>query len=322
MTSVLESLGLSGHEDFVADARRCIGRVVIMHGVNADVIWQDPDGTEGSGLCSLAKGLTRTPVAGDWVVVAEGRVIEVLERRSELRRPHRYGGAPQAMAANVDVVLIVVSISVDLNARLLERLSMMAKDSGATAVVVVTKADETDDASRFRDAVSHLLPDVTVLVTSSRTGEGVEALRALLGPGRTGVMLGASGVGKTSLLNALEGTTEMTRSVSKGGEGRHATSTRKLYRLGSGGVLLDIPGIRLPDVVADQRALDEVFDDLEELALACRFGNCRHHGDDGCAIEAAIASGELAESRVIAWREVQASVESAPERRRRGDEGR
>lgn len=321
MTSVLESLGWGSHEGFTVGARR-VGRVVIMHGASAEVIWQEPDGAEGSGLCSLAKGLSRTPVAGDWVVVSDRRITEVLARRSELRRPHRYGGAPQAMAANVDVVMIVVSVTVDLNARLLERLAMMAYDSGATPVVVVTKVDETLDAESFCAALAQQIPDTTVLVTSSISGEGVDAVRDILGPGRTGVMLGASGVGKTSLLNALEGTSELTRAVSKGGEGRHATSTRKLYRLSSGGVLLDIPGIRLPEVVADQRALDEAFDDLEELALGCRFRNCRHHGDDGCAIEAAVDSGHLSESRLRTWREVQASMLSDLDRPRRGEPDR
>jgi ribosome biogenesis GTPase len=295
-----------------------------MHGASANVIWQESDGTEGSGLCSLAKGLVKTPVAGDWVAVHERRIIDVMTRRSELRRPHPYGREPQVMAANIDVVMIVIAINIDLNQRLLERLSMMAIDSGATPMVIVTKMDDTEDAEEFCAQVMEHIPDVKVMLTSSLTGEGIDEVRAQLPAGVTAVMLGASGVGKTSLLNALEGTEELTRTVSRGGEGRHATTTRKLYRLASGGVLLDIPGIRLPEIVADQHSLDQVFDDIDELTLQCRFRNCHHDSDDGCAVRAAVESGALAESRFETWRIVQAAAArddvEAPRDRRRARE--
>ena len=324
MTTVLQSLGVSTRDTFVAPADACLGRVIIMHGAGANVIWQEHDGTEGAGLCSLAKGLSQTPVAGDWVVIEERRVVDVMARRSELRRPHPYGKEPQVMAANVDVVLIVIAVNLDLNERLLERLSMMALDSGATPVVVVTKLDDVDapgDADAFCAVVAEQVPEVSVLLTSSLTGAGIDAVRARLPAGVTAVMLGASGVGKTSLLNALEGTEELTRTVSRGGEGRHATTTRKLYRLSSGGVLLDIPGIRLPEVVADQHSLDQVFDDIDELTLHCRFRNCRHESDEGCALPAAVASGHLAAHRLATWRGVRAGAtvvgSDAPRDRRR-----
>jgi ribosome biogenesis GTPase len=263
-------------------------------------------------------------VAGDWVVVKERRIVDVMTRRSELRRPNPYGRDPQVMAANVDVVMIVIAVNLDLNQRLLERLSMMALDSGATPMVIVTKMDDAEDAEGFCVQVRTQIPDVMVVLTSSLTGEGIDDVRTQLPAGVTAVMLGASGVGKTSLLNALEGTEELTRSVSRGGEGRHATSTRKLYRLTSGGVLLDIPGIRLPEVVADQHSLDQVFDDIDELTLRCRFSNCHHDSDDGCAVRAAVESGALAESRFETWRAVHAAAASvdveAPRDRRRARE--
>lgn len=322
MTSVLESLGRSPHDDLSAAGDSLVGRVVIVHGASADVIWQSADGAEDSGLCALAKGLDVTPVAGDWVGVIDERITRVLARRSVLRRPNPYGREPQIMAANVDLVMIVLAVNVDLNQRVLERLSVMASDSGATPVVVVTKVDDSDDVEQFCTLVTQHVPGVAIVVTSSLTGEGVEGVRALLPLGVTGVMLGASGVGKTSLLNALEGTTEMTRSVGRSGEGRHATSTRKLYRLSSGGVLLDIPGIRLLEVVADQRGLDQVFTDIEELSLLCRFRNCHHAGDDGCAVEAAVASGELAASRLEMWREMQSVAHDVENRRGPADVSR
>jgi ribosome biogenesis GTPase len=321
MTTVLESLGRSDLDHLDVAPDQLVGRVVIMHGASADVIWQGRDGAEASGLCSLARNLEKTPVAGDWVVVSDERIVKVLARRSELRRPHPYGREPQVMAANVDLVLIVVAVNVDLNERVLERLSMMALDSGATPVVIVTKVDDSDDVDAFCVQVHHHVPDVEVVVTSSLTGEGIDEVRRLLPLTVTAVMLGASGVGKTSLLNALQGTEELTRAVGRSGEGRHATSTRKLYRLSSGGVLLDIPGIRLLEVVADQRSLDENFADIDELALRCRFNNCRHHGDDGCAVQAALLSGELAASRYEAWREAQVG-ELDPHERRRAAESR
>ncbi len=321
---MLESLGLGADEDFSFDEAACLGRVVIMHGASANVIWQECDGSEGSGLCSLAKGLAKTPVAGDWVVVLERRIVDVMVRRSELRRPHPYGRDPQVMAANVDVVMIVIAVNLDLNQRLLERLTMMALDSGATPVVVVTKVDGTEDADAFCTQVKEHIPDVRVVLTSSLTKEGIDEVRGLLPAGVTAVMLGSSGAGKTSLLNALEGIDELTRSVSRGGEGRHATSTRKLYRLASGGVLLDIPGIRLPEIVADQHSLEQVFDDVDELALRCRFRNCHHESDDGCAVRAAVDSGALAASRFELWRGVHegatTDLADAPRDRRRARE--
>ncbi len=324
LRSVLGSLGMSESEMSALSPNVCVGRVVIMHGASANVIWQELDGSEGSGLCSLAKGLTSTPVAGDWVVVEERRIIDVVARRSELRRPHPYGREPQVMAAHIDIVMIVIAVNLDLNERLLERLSMMAIDSGAVPMVVITKVDDADDAEGFCARVQQRLPEVSVMLTSSRSGEGIDEVRSRLPLGVTAVMLGASGVGKTSLLNALEGTEELTRTVSRGGEGRHATTTRKLYRLASGGVLLDIPGIRLPEIVADQRSLDQVFDDIDELTLRCRFRNCHHENDDGCALRAAVASGDLAESRLATWREVHAGATTgsadAPRDRRRARE--
>ena len=319
MATVLESLGRSDLDHFDVGPKDLVGRVVIMHGASADVIWQDAGGAEDAGLCTLAKNLEKTPVAGDWVVVLDERIVRVLARRSELRRPHPYGREPQVMAANVDLVLIVVALNVDLNELVLERLSLMARDSGATPVVIVTKIDDAHDVDSFAEQVRHHVPDVEVVVTSSLTGEGINEVRRLLPMSVTAVMLGASGVGKTSLLNALQGSEELTRTVSRSGEGRHATSTRKLYRLSSGGVLLDIPGIRLLDVVADQRSLDENFSDIDELALACRFTNCRHGADDGCAVQAALAAGELAAGRLEAWREAQMGEFDPHERRRVAD---
>ncbi len=310
MNKVLESFGLTTRDSLAGAEEMNVGRVVIVHGDSADVMWLGDDGLEVTSRCGLESGLNMVPVAGDWVGVRDGRVARVLARRSELRRPHPNGRDVQVLAANVDLVLIVVPVDLGLNSRLLERLSIIARESGARPLVIVTKIDRASDPTSLQEQIESDDAGVEVVLTSSVTGEGIEELRDYLPLGVTAVMLGASGAGKTSLLNALEGTDELTKDVGRDGEGRHATTTRKLYRLSSGGVLLDIPGIRLLEVMVDEEGLRQMFEDIEELALKCRFRNCHHRGDDGCAVELAVASGALSARRLETWREMQSEIEN------------
>jgi ribosome biogenesis GTPase len=282
-----------------------VGRLEVMHSGEADAIWSDLSGHEQSGRLRLARTLGVTPVAGDWVVVKGERVTRVLPRRNELRRTQTHGRPAQVLAANIDVVLIVIPLRSELHHRMIEGLTRMAKDANATPVLVVTKVDETSDLADFETLRRHcadLVGIVDVYPTSAATGAGVGAIGALLTTGTTAVLLGASGAGKTSLLNSLEGRSELTRTLSRTGEGRHATTTRKLYRLSSGGVLLDIPGIRFSRAVVDAHRAEPDFDDLDELASRCRFSNCGHGADLGCAIQVAIAAGEQDSDRVALWR--------------------
>lgn len=285
------------------------GRVSIVHGATAEVIWVDDNDREAISTCQFASVLNLSPVAGDWVSVHDGYVVEVCDRRTALRRPHPNRRDVQILAANLDVVLVVVPIDRELNLLMLERLAVMAFDSGAKPVVVLTKTDDAEIVDAVLDQARAAVPDVEILTTSSKSGLGIDELRARLHVGVTAVMLGASGAGKTSLLNALEDRSEMTRSVSRTGEGRHATTTRRLYRLSSGGVLLDIPGIRLLDLMVGQEGIDEAFADIANLADECRFADCAHHGDDGCAVEEAVARGELPARRLESWRAVQVDLE-------------
>ena len=301
------------------------GRVSIVHGTTAEVIWCDTEGRESTATCQFATHLNLRPVAGDWVGVRDGLIIEVAERRSLLRRPRPYAKEMQALAANVDVVLVVVPVNRGLNLLMLERLAVMAFDSGARPVVVLSKSDATSDLGDEIAAARAAVPDVLVLSTSSTSGQGIEDLRALLVEGVTAVLLGASGAGKTSLLNALEGTSVMTRTISRGGEGRHATTTRRLYRLSSGGVLLDIPGVRLLDLTVNQAGFDEAFADITELSADCRFRDCAHDGDEGCAVEAAVREGRLPARRLESYRAITIDVAGPTEseeggRRRRRHE--
>lgn len=286
-----------------------------MHGAHAEVIWCRSDGQEEISTCQYATNLNLRPVAGDWVSLRDKYIVAVLERRNALRRPDPNLRDVQILAANLDLVLLVVPIDRGLNVRMLERFAVMAFDSGAVPIVVLTKADETDDARALEIQTELTVPGVDIVITSSRSGEGIERLRELLHEGVTAVMLGASGAGKTSLLNALEGRDETTLSVSSSGEGRHATTTRKLYQLSSGGVLLDIPGIRLVDLNSGQDGVDETFSDIAEIAVRCRFRDCSHNGDEGCAVVAAVDSGDLPASRLENWRLIQSGIAQQAQRR-------
>jgi ribosome biogenesis GTPase len=278
--------------------------VSIVHGTTADVIWCDETGRETTSTSQYATTLNLSPVAGDWVSVRDGYIISVSPRTTELRRPGATPGDVQVLAANIDVVLVVLPIDRELNVLMLERLAVMAFDSGASPIVVLTKSDGSDVVDSIVLDAQETVPGVRVMTTSSQSGHGIEELRSLLHQGVTAVMLGASGAGKTSLLNALEGTNELTAQVSRSGEGRHATTTRRLYRLASGGVLLDIPGIRLLDLTIGQQGLDDAFADITDLAQSCRFTDCSHSGDEGCAVEAAVASGALSARRLESWRTI------------------
>jgi len=304
-SSVLRSLGLHEGEVDVTDINGQFGRLTIMHSGEADVIWLDEAGGEVEGRCRLARTLKIVPVAGDWVVVKGERVTKVFPRRNELRRTQTHGRPAQVLAANVDLVLIVVPLRSELHHRMIEGLTSMARTSGATPVIVLSKRDEAADEAEVAALQEHirgLVGDVDQIVTSAQSGEGVDALRARLGPGVTAVFLGASGAGKTSLLNVLEGHHELTRTLSRTGEGRHATSTRKLYRLSSGGVLLDIPGIRFSRAVVDAGTKEPDYSELEQLATSCRFTNCGHGRDLGCAVVAAVSAGEVSAALVEQWR--------------------
>jgi ribosome biogenesis GTPase len=308
-------LGLTDSDDVSVDAGTRLGRVSIVHGANADVIWCRDDGREALSNCHFATNLNQRPVAGDWVAHYDDHISKVLPRRSALRRPDPNHRDVQILAANLDLVLLVVPIDRGLNIRMLERFAVMAWDSGARPIVVLTKSDGADDVAALREETQLSVPGVDVLTTSSLSGVGIDRLRELLHEGVTAVMLGASGAGKTSLLNALEGTDEVTRSVSRSGEGRHATTTRKLYRLTCGGVLLDIPGLRLLDLMVGQEGVDETFSDISALARDCRFADCAHNGDEGCAVEAAVVSGVLSARRLENWRLIQSEMAHQESRR-------
>ena len=315
VSSILASLGATEQVTTTFEPGTNPGRVSIVHGGTADVVIDD-HGVERSAICQFATALNLSPVAGDWVSTRDDYIVAVTPRRTALTRPATTGRDAQVLAANLDLVLVVMPIDRELNTVMLERLAVMAYDSGARPLVVLTKSDGVEFVAALVAAAEEAVPGVSVMTTSSLSGHGIDELSGLLCAGVTAVMLGASGAGKTSLLTALEGTNEETRSLGRSGEGRHATTTRRLYRLRSGGVLLDIPGIRLLDLMIGQEGLDEAFADVVAIGEDCRFADCAHDGDDGCAVEAAVAAGSLNARRLASWRSIQSEM---LERERRRD---
>jgi ribosome biogenesis GTPase len=239
------------------------------------------------------------PAVGDWVILEGNLITEVLPRRTVFsRRAAGVENRQQVLAANVDIAFVVAAAT-DLNVRRIERYLTIAWQSGAAPVVVVTKAD-------LVAAIEPLIVPAPVIVTSSITGEGLAEVGAQLIPDRIGVLLGPSGAGKSSLINALTGSDVMrTRDVHRTGEGRHMTSHRQLIRMPGGGAIIDTPGLREAQLWEGEDALSAVFDDLEELALRCRFNDCRHDTEPGCAVKSAIASGELDAGRLQSYRKLQ-----------------
>lgn len=283
------------------------GRVLLEHKHLYRVITN-----EGEWLCSLSGKFKfdhereAFPAVGDWVVLEQmpgeekGIIQEVLPRTSQFSR--KVAGQTteiQLIAVNVDYVFLVMSLNYDFNVRRLERYLLAAWDSGATPVVVLTKKDACDDLSYYINEVESVAFGVDVFAVSSVSGEGIEHLAALLSAGKTGALLGSSGVGKSSLINAVSGEEVMAVSDIRedDSKGRHTTTHRELSLLPGGGLLIDTPGMREFQLWDSNEGVSASFSDIEELAEGCRFRDCQHQKEPGCAIHEAISSGTLKEER-------------------------
>jgi ribosome biogenesis GTPase len=247
------------------------------------------------------------PAVGDWVALSD-RIHAVLPRRTKFSRKVPWLKAEeQVLAANVDVVFLVMALTErDFKPRRLERYLAAAWESGAEPVVVLSKADLCDDVPGWVAEAEAVAFGVPVHVTSALTGEGLEALRGYFAGDRTAALLGSSGVGKSTLINAFVGSELIaTKEIRSDGRGRHTTTHRELVPLPEGGVLLDTPGMRELQLWSADSGLDETFTDVAELATQCRFNDCSHDGEPGCAIRAALADGTLDRDRLESYEKLQ-----------------
>jgi ribosome biogenesis GTPase len=275
---------------------------------------------DGSVEARRAPGfrLLTTPVVGDWVVVEPGPMPSdpaslsvVLPRRSGLGRGAAGTGATeQLLAANVDVVWIVVALDAPVNVRRIERYLAVAWESGAVPEVVLTKSDLAADLTSARAQARAAAVGVPDRVVSVHDEEAVERLRESLRPGTTVVLLGPSGVGKSMLVNLLDGSVGAATSPvrEKDRKGRHTTTRRELFRIRGGALLIDTPGIRELRVWSLDEGLEHVFPEIDELAAACRFRDCRHETEPGCAVLEAEAAGSIDAERLAHYRKLRAEA--------------
>jgi ribosome biogenesis GTPase / thiamine phosphate phosphatase len=272
-------------------------------------------------LCAMPDGVDHVPVraepsplVGDWVVVAGGVVAGILPRTSTLRRRDPHAEAEQQLAANVDVVAVVCGLDRPVKEGRIQRTASLAADAGAVPLVVLTKRDlvADDELDRIVADVSAAAPGLEVVAVSARAASGLDGLRTAA-VGRTVVLLGESGAGKSTLVNALVGDDVAATGDVRSGDrkGRHTTTARQLHLLDGGGVLVDTPGIRAVGLWVDEDAVDVSYADLEELAEGCRFRDCGHGVEPGCAVTAAVAGGTLDAERVEAWHDLRREAASA-----------
>lgn len=262
---------------------------------------------------------------GDWLVLdaKDNRAIQRLERQTLLfRKASGEEVKPQIIAANIDTIFIVSSCNEDFNPSRIERYLALALQAGTNPVVVLTKADLCELAADYRRQTEQLHPGLLVEAIDARDREQAQVLMPWCGPGQSVALMGSSGVGKSTLANALGVGGLATGEIrEQDGKGRHTTTTRSLHLLPSGGVLVDNPGLRELQLPACEDGVTDLFDDVLQIAERCRFNDCRHEGNAGCAIQLALESGELDERRFVSFKKLNAeqahNSRSLAERRER-----
>lgn len=323
----LARLGWDGARAAEANALTSPGDVVGRVG-RVDRGWVTVLVGEGSVRARVASlGRDRDPLArpavGDWVVVRSGELSSLLPRRSALVRGASDRGrdatvaqGAQVVAANVDSVFLVHALDSPLRARRLERELVVVHDSGARPVVVMTKVDLVDDAEARLAPVRHTVGDVPVHAVSTITGAGLADLEPAMQPGRTVALIGPSGAGKSTLINRLAGSELLATGAvrERDQRGRHTTVARELVLLPSGAILVDTPGLRSVGLWDADEGFEEAFADIEALASGCRFDDCRHRAEPGCAVLDAVARGELDRQRLDAYLRLDVELDQLADR--------
>ena len=304
-------LELLGWSDFFAaqvepsEAGLVARRVASVHRARIDAI--DVNGPIGLELPPNTN--TADFAVGDWVLAdpLTGMFVRRLDRKTVFQRRAEGGHGQQLAAANVDTLFIVTSCNADFNPGRLERYLIMANEAGTDPVIVLTKADTVDDAVMFEQQAKALQRDLPVIVLNARSADAVSLLKPWCGVGQTVALVGSSGVGKSTLVNTLAGhardTMQKTGSIrERDAKGRHTTTARSLHAISGGGWVIDTPGIRTLYVSDITDGIDTLFAEITDLAPLCRFRDCTHAHEPGCAVQAAVTSGTLSADRLERWR--------------------